>query len=127
MAQKLDAGESFTVRLLAPKEGHTTVRDQVYGQVDFENGRIDDQILLKTGGYPTYHLANVVDDHAMGITHVIRGEEWLSSTPKHLLLYKAFGWTPPLYAHIPLLVNKDRSKLSKVLCAGLYLLRAARN
>jgi glutamyl-tRNA synthetase len=72
------------------------------------------QILVKTGGFPTYHFANVVDDHAMQITHVVRGEEWLSSTPKHLLLYTAFGWTPPKFAHIPLLVNKDRSKLSKV-------------
>jgi glutamyl-tRNA synthetase len=74
---------------------------------------LDDTILIKSDGFPTYHLANVVDDHQMGITHVLRGEEWISSTPKHILLYNAFGWTPPSFAHLPLLLNDNRSKLSK--------------
>jgi glutamyl-tRNA synthetase len=81
--------------------------------VEFASDRLDDQVLLKSDGYPTYHLANVVDDHLMGITHVIRGEEWLSSTPKHVLLYEYFEWQPPVFAHLPLLLNPDRSKLSK--------------
>jgi glutamyl-tRNA synthetase len=81
--------------------------------VEFASEMIDDQVLLKSDGYPTYHLANVVDDHLMGITHVIRGEEWLSSTPKHVLLYRYFGWEQPVFAHLPLLLNPDRSKLSK--------------
>lgn len=85
----------------------------VYGKINFSNKTIDDTILIKSDGYPTYHLANVVDDHSMEITHVLRGEEWLSSTPKHILLYKALGWTPPLFAHLPLLLNPDGSKLSK--------------
>jgi glutamyl-tRNA synthetase len=85
----------------------------VYGKIIFSNKTIDDTILIKSDGYPTYHLANVVDDHSMRITHVLRGEEWLSSTPKHILLYKALGWTPPLFAHLPLLLNPDGSKLSK--------------
>lgn len=86
------AGEPFVVRLAMPKTGQTTVVDRLRGPVHFENTQIDDQILMKTDGFPTYHLANVVDDHLMGITHVIRAEEWLSSTPKHVELYKAFGW-----------------------------------
>jgi glutamyl-tRNA synthetase len=79
----------------------------------FANEQIDDQVLLKTDGFPTYHLANVVDDHLMGVTHVIRAEEWLNSTPKHMALYRAFGWQPPEWVHMPLLRNKDRSKISK--------------
>jgi glutamyl-tRNA synthetase len=91
-----------------------TFEDLVYGQVEFQSRLLDDQILLKSDGQPTYHLASVVDDHLMEITHVVRGEEWLSSTPKHLLLYRQLGWKPPQFAHLPLLVNPhDKSKLSK--------------
>jgi glutamyl-tRNA synthetase len=107
------AGEAFVIRLAMPKEGQTTVEDRLRGPVQFENTQIDDQILLKTDGFPTYHLANVVDDHLMGITHVIRAEEWLSSTPKHIVLYNAFGWTAPEWIHMPLLRNQDKSKISK--------------
>lgn len=81
-----------------PLQGETTVHDLVYGTVTFDNKLIDDQILMKSDGFPTYHHANVVDDHLMGITHVLRGEEWMSSTPKHLLMYNAFGWEPPRWA-----------------------------
>ncbi|MFN3695303.1 MAG: glutamate--tRNA ligase, partial [Ignavibacterium sp.] len=87
--------------------------DVIREHVEFDSNNIDDQVLIKSDGYPTYHLANVVDDHLMQITHVIRGEEWLSSTPKHVLLYDAFGWERPIFAHLPLLLNPDRSKLSK--------------
>lgn len=88
-------------------------RDIVRGELTFEASTLDDQILLKSDGYPTYHLANVVDDHLMEVTHVIRGEEWLPSTPKHILLYEACEWTPPQFAHLPLLLNPDKTKLSK--------------
>lgn len=87
--------------------------DLVRGQVEIESDNVDDQVLIKSDGYPTYHLANVVDDHLMGVSHVIRGEEWLSSTPKHILLYDCFGWVKPAFAHLPLLLNPDKSKLSK--------------
>lgn len=107
------ASEPHVVRLLMPSEGATVVRDRIRGDVPFENALLDDQVLLKSDGFPTYHLAVVVDDHDMRITHVIRGEEWLSSTPKHVLLYRAFGWEEPLWYHMPLLRNADRSKLSK--------------
>jgi nondiscriminating glutamyl-tRNA synthetase len=110
---KVAAGTPFVVRMRMPVEGHTTFTDAVRGEISFENALIDDQVLLKTDGFPTYHLANVVDDHLMGITHVIRAEEWLPSTPKHVGLYAAFGWTPPQFAHVPLLLNPDKSKLSK--------------
>jgi len=107
------AGESHVIRLDVPSDGETVVRDRIRGEVSFPNKDIDDQVLLKSDGFPTYHLANVVDDHLMGITHVIRAEEWISSTPKHLLLYRAFGWEPPVFIHMPLLRNPDRSKISK--------------
>jgi glutamyl-tRNA synthetase len=107
------SGEPHVVRFKMPREGETEFHDMVRGPVTFRNVLQDDYVLLKSDGYPTYHLANVVDDHLMGTTHVIRGEEWLPSTPKHVLLYKAFGWTPPQFAHLPLLLNPDRSKLSK--------------
>ena len=87
--------------------------DVIRDRVEFDTSNIDDQVLIKSDGFPTYHLANVVDDHLMKITHVIRGEEWLSSTPKHILLYDFFGWEKPVFAHLPLLLNPDRSKLSK--------------
>ena len=111
--RRIDAGERYVVRLRVPREGESRVQDVLRGEVRIPWNTIDDQILLKADGFPTYHLANVVDDHLMKISHVIRGEEWISSTPKHALLYEAFGWTPPAFAHLPLLRNPDRSKLSK--------------
>jgi glutamyl-tRNA synthetase len=96
-----------------PGEGTMTFHDEIRGDVSVEYKWIDDQVLIKSDGFPTYHLANVVDDHYMGITHVIRGEEWLPSLPKHLLLYDYLGWKPPVFAHLPLLLNPDKSKLSK--------------
>jgi glutamyl-tRNA synthetase len=107
------AGEAFVIRLAMPKTGETAVADRLRGEVRFDNTQIDDQILLKSDGFPTYHLANVVDDHLMGITHVIRAEEWLTSTPKHVVLYQAFGWQAPEWIHMPLLRNADKSKISK--------------
>eukprot|EP01133_Synstelium_polycarpum_P012199 gene12199-14277_t len=107
-------GESHTVRLKIPNtETYTKFNDIVKGNVQFNNQMIDDQILMKSDGFPTYHLASVVDDHLMKISHVIRGEEWLNSTPKHIILYEAFGWKAPVFAHVPLLLNTDKSKLSK--------------
>ncbi len=110
---KLDAGVPHVVRMKIPETSTIVVDDIVRGRVEFVSDRLDDQILLKSDGFPTYHLANVVDDHLMGITHVIRGEEWLSSTPKHVLLYEYFSWEMPAFAHLPLLLNPDKSKLSK--------------
>lgn len=107
------AGENHTIRLKMPESGKTVFNDIIRGKVSFINELVDDQILIKSDGFPTYHFAAVVDDHLMKITHVIRGEEWLSSTPKHLQLYKYFDWTPPNFAHPPLLLNKDKTKLSK--------------
>jgi glutamyl-tRNA synthetase len=103
----------FVVRLRVPRTGSATVDDLLRGPIVFEWSAVDMQVLVKSDGWPTYHLANVVDDHLMEITHVMRGEEWLSSAPKHLLLYRAFGWEMPKIAHLPLLRNADRSKLSK--------------
>lgn len=107
------SGKSFVVRMKMPTDGVTIVKDLLRGDVEFENQRIDDQVLLKSDGYPTYHLANVVDDHHMKVSHVIRAEEWVSSTPKHVLLYEAFGWEKPTFVHMPLLRNTDKSKISK--------------
>jgi glutamyl-tRNA synthetase len=107
------AGDAFVVRMAMPRAGETVFVDRLRGDVKFDNAQIDDQILLKADGFPTYHLANVVDDHLMGITHVIRAEEWLSSTPKHVVLYQGFGWTAPEWIHMPLLRNADKSKISK--------------
>jgi glutamyl-tRNA synthetase len=107
------AGEAFTIRLAMPIEGTTRFTDQLRGDVEISNEQTDDQVLLKSDGFPTYHLANVVDDHLMKITHVIRAEEWITSTPKHVLLYQAFGWEPPVWIHMPLLRNSDKSKISK--------------
>jgi len=110
---KLASGITKVVRLNV-EENHTIKFDDIVREhIEFESNNVDDQVLIKSDGYPTYHLANVVDDHLMKITHVIRGEEWLSSTPKHVLLYDAFGWERPIFAHLPLLLNPDRSKLSK--------------
>ncbi|MCK5796400.1 MAG: glutamate--tRNA ligase, partial [Deltaproteobacteria bacterium] len=112
---RVDAGEAHTVRLKMPTEGQTTLDDGLRGAISLDNAQSDDQVLLKSDGMPTYHLANVVDDHLMGVTHVIRAEEWISSAPKHLRLYEAFGWDPPHFLHLPLLRNNDknRSKISK--------------
>ncbi|MDD5624074.1 MAG: glutamate--tRNA ligase [Candidatus Peribacteraceae bacterium] len=113
IAQRLEKGESHVLRLRIPRERTLTYEDEIRGAMQFKGHTVDDQVLLKSDGFPTYHLAHVVDDHLMEIDLVIRGEEWLSSTPKHLLLFEAFGWQPPRYAHVPLLLNKDKSKLSK--------------
>lgn len=108
-----EAGQPFTIRLKVPLTGECVFEDAIKGRIFFPWADIDDQVLLKSDGFPTYHLANVVDDHLMGITHVIRGDEWISSTPKHIQLYEAFGWTPPEFYHMPLLLGTDGKKLSK--------------
>ncbi len=110
---KLASQTPYVIRLKVPETGVTICHDEVRGDVAFENSGIDDQVLLKSDGYPTYHLGVVVDDHLMEITHVIRGEEWLSSTPKHVLIYQAFGWELPVFCHLPIIRNKDHSKMSK--------------
>ena len=110
---RAEAGEPHVVRMKMPDRGATTFDDLIRGEISFENALLDDQVLLKADGYPTYHLAVVVDDHLMGITHVTRAEEWISSTPKHIVLFNMFGWERPQYAHFPLLRNPDRSKISK--------------
>jgi glutamyl-tRNA synthetase len=106
-------GITPVIRFKAPLEGRTTFHDLVRGDITFDNAELDDLVLLKSDGYPTYHLANVVDDHFMEISHVMRADEWLSSTPRHVLLYDAFGWEPPLFAHLPMILGPDKSKLSK--------------
>ena len=111
--QKLTENAPYVIRLKMPYEGDTIVHDELRGDIVFENSKIDDQVLLKSDGFPTYHLANIVDDHLMEITHVIRAEEWIASTPKHIQLYKAFGWDEPKWYHMPLLRNADKSKISK--------------
>jgi len=110
--QKINAGEKYVIRMLIP-EGKTTFKDIIHGNMSFNNTQLDDQVLLKSDGYPTYHLANIVDDFLMGISHVIRGEEWLPSTPKHIILYNMLNLNPPTFAHIPLIVNNKGAKLSK--------------
>ncbi len=109
----LAEGRPYTVRLKVPENQSTTFTDELRGSITFDHNNVDDQVLLKSDGYPTYHLANVVDDHLMRITDVIRAEEWISSTPKHVLLYAAFGWELPRFWHMPLLRNTDKSKISK--------------
>lgn len=110
---KLDAGVPFVIRQKLPDSGTTTFSDVVYGDITVENTELDDQILMKADGFPTYNFANVVDDHLMHITHVVRGSEYLSSTPKYNLLYKAFGWEPPVYVHLPAVMRDAHHKLSK--------------
>lgn len=110
---KLDAGVPFVIRQKMPDIGTTTFSDVVYGDITVENTELDDQILMKADGFPTYNFANVVDDHLMHITHVVRGSEYLSSTPKYNLLYKAFGWEPPVYVHLPAVMRDAHHKLSK--------------
>jgi glutamyl-tRNA synthetase len=109
----LAATRPFTIRMKVPLHGSTAFRDELRGAISFEHTNVDDQVLIKSDGYPTYHLANVVDDHLMQITDVIRAEEWISSTPKHVLLYQFFGWQAPHFWHMPLLRNQDKSKISK--------------
>lgn len=112
-ARRVEAGERHVIRLKVPPDENVVFDDIVRGTVTINTDTVDDQVLMKSDGFPTYHLAAVVDDHMMGITHVIRGEEWLTSTPKHILLNRAFGWEPPRYAHLPLIVNENKKKLSK--------------
>ena len=111
--QNLKAKKPFVVRMKIPPEKTIEIKDLIHGVITFSSYQLDDQILMKSDGFPTYHLATVVDDHFMKISHIIRGEEWLSSTPKHQLLYNYFNWEIPKFAHLPLLLNPDRSKLSK--------------
>ena len=113
IARREKEGQSYVVRLKVPLTGNCEFHDATKGAISYPWADIDDQILLKSDGFPTYHLANVVDDHLMGITHVIRGDEWVSSTPKHILLYECFGLKPPVFMHIPLLLGSDGKKLSK--------------
>ena len=112
---RLDAGMPNVIRMKIPEDARDeiTFTDKIRGEVTIPLDNLDDQVIIKSDGFPTYHLANVVDDHLMEISHVIRGEEWLPSTPKHILLYQYFGWDIPVFAHLPLLLNEDRSKLSK--------------
>ncbi len=110
---KLAAGEPFVIRQNMPTEGTTTFTDAVYGTITVENAELDDMILIKSDGFPTYNFANVIDDHLMKITHVVRGNEYLSSTPKYTRLYHAFGWEEPVYVHCPLITNEEHQKLSK--------------
>jgi glutamyl-tRNA synthetase len=110
---KLEANEPFVIRQQTPNSGATSFTCEVYGTITIDNDQIEDQILLKSDGYPTYNFANVVDDHLMHITHVVRGNEYLTSTPKYTLLYQAFGWEEPKYVHMPLVVKADGKKLSK--------------
>ena len=109
----LAAGKPFVIRQNIPNEGTTTFHDELYGDITVENAELDDMILIKSDGYPTYNFANVVDDHTMGITHVVRGNEYLSSAPKYQRLYDAFGWESPVYIHLPLITDENHKKLSK--------------
>ena len=111
--QRIDAGEKYVIRQKMPKVGATSYEDLVYGNITVENSVLEDQILHKSDGYPTYNFANVVDDHLMNITHVVRGNEYLSSTPKYLLLYRSFGWESPVYVHLPHIVKEGGKKISK--------------
>ena len=110
---KLDKGEDYVIRMKLPENKSITFNDIVRGKVSIHTSDMDDQVLIKADGFPTYHFAVVVDDHMMNITHVIRGEEWLTSTPKHVLLYQMFGWKAPTFVHLPNILNADRKKLSK--------------
>ena len=111
--EKLAAGVPYVIRQNNPTEGTTTFSDEIYGDITVDNAELDDMILIKSDGYPTYNFANVVDDHLMGITHVVRGNEYLSSSPKYTRLYQAFGWEEPVYVHCPLITDETHKKLSK--------------
>ncbi|NLC04588.1 MAG: glutamate--tRNA ligase, partial [Tissierellia bacterium] len=112
-AKRIADGEEHVIRLKLPKDKDIKCHDIVRGNITINSDDIDDQVLLKSDGYPTYHMAVVVDDYLMKITHIVRGEEWLASTPKHVYLYEVFGWEPPIYVHLPTVLNKERKKLSK--------------
>lgn len=123
-AERVAAGETHIIRFHMPVEGASVIPDLIRGTVTFQNALVEDAVLLKSDGFPTYHLANVVDDHAMEITHVIRAEEWLPSLPLHVQLYSAFGWTPPAFAHLSHILGTNRKKLSKrdgAVAAGDFL------
>lgn len=111
--RNLDSGLPYVIRLNVPEEGETSFEDEIYGKICVPNAELDDMILIKSDGFPTYNFANVVDDHLMGITHVVRGNEYLSSSPKYNRLYQAFGWEVPTYVHCPLITNEEHQKLSK--------------
>ncbi len=111
--EKLAAGIPYVIRQNNPRTGTTVFDDEIYGRIEVDNAELDDMILIKSDGYPTYNFANVVDDHLMGITHIVRGNEYLSSSPKYNRLYEAFGWEVPVYVHCPLITNEDHQKLSK--------------
>jgi len=110
---RIAQGDKFVIRLKMPEDRIFVINDLIRGKVEIDTSQLDDQVLIKSDGFPTYHLAAVVDDHLMKISHVIRGEEWLPSTPKHIFLYECFGWIAPLWVHLPLILNPDKSKLSK--------------
>jgi glutamyl-tRNA synthetase len=112
-AEREASGAPSVVRFAVPLEGSTTFQDVIHGEITWENRVLDDFVILKSDGYPTYHLAHLVDDHLMDISHVLRGDEWISSTPRHVLLYQALGWEPPVFAHLPAILGPDRKKLSK--------------
>jgi glutamyl-tRNA synthetase len=112
-AEREAAGTPHVVRFAVPLDGSTTFHDVIHGDVTWENRVLDDFVILKSDGFPTYHLAHLVDDHVMEISHVLRGDEWISSTPRHMLLYRALGWQPPIFAHLPAILGPDRKKLSK--------------
>ncbi|MBF0433441.1 MAG: glutamate--tRNA ligase [Fibrobacteria bacterium] len=111
--KRLQAGERYVIRLKTPLEGSTCFSDYIRGEISYQNKELDDLILFKSNGFPSYHLANVVDDHLMGITHVMRGDEWIPSTPKHKVLYDSFGWEPPVFMHLPVILAAGGGKLSK--------------
>ncbi|MDZ4712117.1 MAG: glutamate--tRNA ligase [bacterium] len=111
--KNIECGMPYVIRLKVPRDEEIKFDDLIKGTIKIETNIIDDQVLLKSDGFPTYHLANVVDDHSMNITHIIRGEEWITSVPKHILIYRALGWDVPKMAHVPLILNRDKSKLSK--------------
>ncbi len=119
--KKKQANEPHVLRLRTPDSGTTVISDLLRGEISFENKEINDIILIKADGFPTYHLANIVDDHLMEISHVLRGEEWISSGPVHVILYNAFGWTPPEFVHLPLILSQDGGKMSKRKGAGTIL------
>lgn len=110
---KLSSGQPYVIRQNNPTEGKTTFHDEIYGEISVDNSELDDMVLIKSDGYPTYNFANVVDDHLQGITHVVRGNEYLSSSPKYNRLYEAFGWEVPIYVHCPTITNEEHKKLSK--------------
>lgn len=110
---RIAAGEKAVIRLKVPEQGITEFEDKIRGHIEYKNELLDDLVLIKRDGFPTYHFASVVDDHFMGTTHVLRGDEWISSTPKHMLLYKAFGWEPPVWCHLPVILAAGGGKLSK--------------